>query len=124
MVSSFKPHRAYKGNLYFILSCTCKNQHISHEDTGKGNTEVKVEHRGSLPFTHVHVRLLADKVCKSSPHSLDRGQSKHNLLSSIDIRIQHTQNMLKILICDERLQTSPEHKSLTVDLSGIGSSQQ
>lgn len=41
MVSSFKPHRAYEGNLYFILSCTCKNQHISHEDTGKGNTEAK-----------------------------------------------------------------------------------
>jgi hypothetical protein len=56
----------------------------------------------SSTFTHVYVCLLANKVRKSSPHSLDGGQGKHDLLSSINIGIEHTQNMLKILICNER----------------------
>jgi negative regulator of genetic competence, sporulation and motility len=66
--------------------------------------------RGNLPFTHVHVCLLAYKVCESPAHSLDRGQGKHDLLSSIDVRIEHTQNMLEVLVCNERLQSSPEQE--------------
>jgi hypothetical protein len=70
------------------------------QEKKKKNGDGKPNQKRTLPFTHVYVCLLANKVRKSSPHSLDGGQGKHDLLSSINIGIEHTQNMLKILICN------------------------
>lgn len=64
----------------------------------------KYKEEKNEPFVHVYVGLLADDVGETSPNTLDGGESEHDLLLSIDVGVQHTQNMLELLICDERLQ--------------------
>jgi hypothetical protein len=65
------------------------------------------------PLAHVDIGLLAHQVGKPAPHSLDGGQGKHDFLPSIDIRVQHTKNMLKLLTRNERLLPTRIHDKLS-----------
>ena len=56
----------------------------------------------SSPLVHVDVGFLADDVSETTTDTLDRGESKHDLLLPIDVRVHHTQNMLELLVRYER----------------------
>lgn len=56
------------------------------------------------PFVHIDVGLLAHDVGEATANTLDGGERKHNLLLTIDIRVENTKNMLEILVCDQRLR--------------------
>ena len=43
-----------------------------------------------IPLVQVDIGLLADQVGVSSAHTLDLGQSIHDLLFAIDVRIEQT----------------------------------
>jgi hypothetical protein len=56
-----------------------------------------------LPFVEVNISLFDDDVGVSSSHTLDSGQRKHDLLFSINIGIEKTENMLEsVLIWDNK----------------------
>lgn len=56
------------------------------------------------PFVHVNISFLADDVGKTATNTLDRSEGKHDLLLSIDVRVEHTKNVLELLVCNERLR--------------------
>lgn len=60
----------------------------------------------TVPLPHVHLSLLAGDVGESSANTLDGRQGEHNLLLAIDVGIQHSQNVLKSLICQKGLRTT------------------
>lgn len=64
----------------------------------------RLKRKEKVPLIHVDVGLLADNVCESPPDTLDRGEGEHDLLFAVDIGVQNTKNVLKILVGDERLQ--------------------
>jgi hypothetical protein len=49
-----------------------------------------------VPLVQVDISLLADKVGVAPSDTLDLGQGVHDLLLSIDIGIQKTQDKLEI----------------------------
>nr|AFK44703.1 unknown [Lotus japonicus] len=53
-------------------------------------------------LVHVDISLLATDVGESPSNTLDGGQSKHDLLFPINVGIQHTQNVLEILVRHKR----------------------
>jgi hypothetical protein len=57
------------------------------------------------PLAHVDVGLLVHQVGKPTPPSLDGGQGEHDLLTPIDVRVEHTKNVLERLARNERLPT-------------------
>lgn len=59
---------------------------------------------GVLPFLEVNLSLFADNVGEPSPKTLDGGHSIHDVLLAINIGVQHTQNVLKVVGGDQRLQ--------------------
>ena len=56
------------------------------------------------PFVHVNIGLLASDVGESPSNTLDGGHSEHYLLLPIHVGVQHTQNVLEILVRHQRLQ--------------------
>lgn len=53
-------------------------------------------------LVEVHIGLLADNVRETASDSLDRGERKHGLAVTIDIRVHNTQNVLKTFGDDQR----------------------
>jgi len=58
------------------------------------------------PFVHVNIGLLAANVGITAANTLDGSHGKHDLLLSINVGVQHTQNVLKIFVRHQRLLTS------------------
>lgn len=58
-----------------------------------------------VPLVHVHVGLLADEVGEPASNTLDRGHGVHHLLLSIDVCVQHTQNVLEVFALHDRLRS-------------------
>ena len=56
------------------------------------------------PFVHVDIGFLADDVGETATNTLDGSEGKHDLLLSIDVGVEHTKNVLKLLVCNKRLQ--------------------
>ena len=56
------------------------------------------------PLVHVHLCLLAADVREAASNTADGGQSKHDLLLTIDVGVQHTQNVLKRVIRHQGLR--------------------
>lgn len=56
------------------------------------------------PFVHIDIGLLTDKVGESAPDTFNGRHSKHNLLLPINVGVQHTQNVLEVLVCNQRLR--------------------
>ncbi len=54
------------------------------------------------PLVNVNLRLLADEVGEPASDTLDGSEGKHDLLASINIRIEDTENVLEVLTGDER----------------------
>ncbi len=50
-----------------------------------------------IPLVHVNVGLLADQVGKATANTLDLGQGVHDLVLTIDVGVEDTQNVLKLL---------------------------
>lgn len=57
-------------------------------------------HKKTEPFAHVDIRLLADDVSKTATNTFDGGKGKHDILLTVNIRVQNTQNVLKFLVGD------------------------
>ncbi|GER55364.1 oligopeptidase [Striga asiatica] len=57
----------------------------------------------SLPLVHVNISLLANDIGKPAADTLDGGQREHDLLLPVHVSVLHTQNVLEILICYQRL---------------------
>ena len=49
-----------------------------------------------LPFIQVDIGLLADQIRIPTTDALDLGQGVHDLLLSIDVRVQETKDELEI----------------------------
>lgn len=56
------------------------------------------------PLVHINVGLLADDVGEAAPDTLDGGHSEHDFLLPVHVRVLHTQNVLELFICYQRLQ--------------------
>ena len=48
-----------------------------------------------IPLAEVDIGLLADQVGVTTADTLDLGQGVHNLLLSIDVGVQKTQDLFK-----------------------------
>lgn len=70
----------------------------------------KKKKKKSPPLIHVDIGLLADDVCETPPNTFNGGQSKHNLLLPVDIRVQNTKNMLEVLVRYQRLKIKTPKK--------------
>ena len=53
------------------------------------------------PLAHVHLSLLAGDVGEPSSDTPDGRQSEHDLLLAINVGVEHTQNVLESVICDQ-----------------------
>lgn len=49
-----------------------------------------------IPLVQVHIGLLANKVGVAAPNTLDLGQGVHDLLLSINVGIEETQDELEV----------------------------
>ena len=56
------------------------------------------------PLAQVDFTLLADKVGEASSNTADSAQSIHNLLLSIDVGVQQTDDVSKVLRGEQSLQ--------------------
>jgi hypothetical protein len=59
------------------------------------------------PFTHINACFFANNIGESAPNTFNISQRIHHFLSSINIRVQNTQNVLKIfffVVYDKRLK--------------------
>lgn len=81
--------------------------------------------RGRSPLVHVDICLLARDVGKATPDTLDGGEGEHDLFLPINVRIQQTQNVLEVLVRDQRLQHAPKKNTSkkNYDTSGTHSDQ-
>lgn len=59
---------------------------------------------GALPLGEVDIGLLADQVGVAAANTLDLGQGVHDLLLSINVGVEETQNVLEVALLsrDER----------------------
>jgi len=73
----------------------------------------------SIPLVHVNISFLADNVGQSPSNTFDRGKGKHNLLLTINVSVEHTQNVLKLLICNQRLHTVTKITQLQQNIKKI-----
>lgn len=53
----------------------------------------------NLPLVEIDIGLLADDVRVTTSHSLNPRQSEHDLVLSIDVGVQQTENVLELNIC-------------------------
>jgi hypothetical protein len=56
------------------------------------------------PLLHVNLALLAGQVREAARDTLDGRDGVHDLLLAIDVGVQHTQNVLESVSCNEGLQ--------------------
>lgn len=59
--------------------------------------------RGS-PLVHVHLSLLADHVREAAPDTPNGSHGIHDLLLAVNVGVENTENVLKLLASHERLQ--------------------
>ena len=62
----------------------------------------------SLPLGDVHLSLLAHSGGEAATNTLDGGQGVHDLLLSIDVGVEHTENVLELSLVDKSLQSQLE----------------
>lgn len=62
------------------------------------------KHKKHKPFVHVNVGFLTNDVGETATDTFDGGKGEHDLLLAIDIGVQNTKNVLKILVRYQRLQ--------------------
>lgn len=56
------------------------------------------------PLVDVHLGLLAADVGEAAADTPDGGQREHDLLLAVDVGVQHTQNVLKLIGGDQGLR--------------------
>ena len=56
-----------------------------------------------IPLAEINLSLLADSSSKTTTNTLDRGQSIHNLLLTINVGIENTENVLEFTLVNKRL---------------------
>ena len=59
-------------------------------------------HQFSSALADINLSLLAAEAGISTTASLDGGQGVHDLTSTIDVRVHHTENVLEVLRKQER----------------------
>ena len=57
-----------------------------------------MQKKGGVPLVHIDVGLLAAQVGVSSTNTLDRRQGVHDVLFAINVRVEHTQNVLELIL--------------------------
>ena len=57
----------------------------------------------ALPSRNIDLGLLADSHGETTTNTLNRGQSIHNLLLSINVSVEHTENVLELSLIHKRL---------------------
>jgi hypothetical protein len=59
----------------------------------------------NVPLVHVNVGLLAANIGVTATDTLDGCQRVHNLVLAVNVGVEHTQNVLEMLLIgnDERL---------------------
>lgn len=50
------------------------------------------------PLVEVYICLFAGNVCQSTPDTTNLGQSEHNFDSSVNIGVEKTKDVLKLLV--------------------------
>ena len=68
-----------------------------------------------VPLLEVNLSLFADDVGETSSKTLDRGHGVHDVLLAVNIGVQHTQNMLKVVGGDQRLHKQRQQISNELD---------
>jgi hypothetical protein len=53
------------------------------------------------PLVHVNLSLLADQVGEAAADTLDLGQGIHDLLLTVNVGVEDTQNVLKLLVVED-----------------------
>nr|ACU14197.1 unknown [Glycine max] len=71
-------------------------RHHSHHTVQLSSSQL------TSPFVHVNISLLASDVGESPSNTLDGGHCEHYLLLPIHVGVQHTQNVLEILVRHQR----------------------
>lgn len=64
---------------------------IIHYSEGKG---------GHIPFIEVNIGLLADQVGVPTADTLDFGHGIHDFAFAIDVGVEQTKNVLKVMCLD------------------------
>ena len=57
-----------------------------------------------VPLANIHLSLLAHGSGETATNTLNGGQSVDDLLLSIDVGVEHTENVLELSLVDDRLQ--------------------
>ena len=57
----------------------------------------------SVPLANIDFSLLAHSSSKTTTNTLDRCQSIDNLLLSIDVSVEHTENVLELSLVNKSL---------------------
>ena len=57
-----------------------------------------------VPLANIDFSLLAHSSGKTTTNTLDRGQSVDNLLLSIDVSVEHTENVLELSLVNKSLR--------------------
>ena len=55
---------------------------------------------GSL--VKIDISLLGGEVRKTTTDTLDLGKGKHNLITTVNVGVQHTKNMLEVILFDNK----------------------
>lgn len=64
------------------------------------------------PLVRVYFSLLDNQIGEPPSQTLDCSHGVHNFLLAVDIGIQHTQNVLKAIVCHQRLHNQEFHTNL------------
>jgi hypothetical protein len=67
--------------------------------------ELKNEGVECKPLVQVNVGLLAHNVGETATNTLDGGQGEDDLLLTVDVRVEHTENVLEIILLHQSLQS-------------------
>lgn len=59
-------------------------------------SRVLIPSRGGVPLVQIDIGLLADQVGVSATDTLDLGQGVHDLLLTVDIGVEKTQNLFRV----------------------------
>ena len=58
----------------------------------------------NLPLANINLSLLADSSGKTTTNTLDRGQGINDLLLTINVGIENTENVLEFTLVNKRLK--------------------
>jgi hypothetical protein len=87
-----------------IVCCACEAIY----KPGKGiPTPGHQNLKEGLPLIQINLSFFAYEIGKPPANSTNGCKSKHNLLFAIDVGVENTQNVLEIILCNERLHNTP-----------------